>query len=200
MEIIVKSGPLIWPILIESVLALWVIIERSIFFISVLPRRRKALIELVAEITKEGGKVSDASVDELGGFAKAIRRGMEEGSLNQSLLSLQADGLVGEAEKFLSLLNIIAQTAPLLGLLGTVFGMIGAFIQIQNLGSQVTPADLAGGIWEALLTTAEGLTVAIPALIAYIGFGRAADRYAQQVDAAGSQVVHKLSKSGLEIV
>jgi biopolymer transport protein ExbB len=84
-------------------------------------------------------------------------------------------------------------------LLGTVMGMIDAFIQIQNLGGQVNPSDLAGGIWVALITTAAGLTVAIPALIAYIGYGRVADKFSHSVDSAVSQIVHKLSRAGLEI-
>lgn len=61
-------------------------------------------------------------------------------------------------------LETIAALAPLLGLLGTVVGMIRAFMQLEAAGSRVSPALLAGGIWEALLTTAVGLGVAIPAL------------------------------------
>jgi len=200
MDILLQGGILIWPILLESVLALWVIIERLVFLLSVLPRRRRALDRFPDELTDPPTAISDATASELGGFAKAVRKAREEGSLNRSLLSLQAEKLVNEAEKNLSVLNVVAQTAPLLGLLGTVIGMIDAFIQIQNLGGQVNPSDLAGGIWVALLTTAAGLTVAIPALIAYIGFGRVADRYAQLIDSTVSQVVHKLTRSGMEIV
>jgi len=200
MDLLLKGGILIWPILLESVLALWVIIERLVFLFYVLPRRRRALDRFPDELTDPPTAISDATASELGGFVKAVRKAREEGSLNRSLLSLQAEKLVNEAEKNLSVLNVVAQTAPLLGLLGTVMGMIDAFIQIQNLGGQVNPSDLAGGIWVALLTTAAGLTVAIPALIAYIGFGRVADRYAQLIDSTVSQVVHKLTRSGMEIV
>ena len=64
-------------------------------------------------------------------------------------------------------LELIAAVAPLLGLLGTVFGMIEAFRALEQAGSQVDPSLLSGGIWEALLTTAAGLSVAIPALAAF---------------------------------
>lgn len=64
---------------------------------------------------------------------------------------------------YLRALDLIAQIAPLLGLFGTVLGMIEAFHQLQQAGDQVDPATLAGGIWIALLTTAVGLAVAIPA-------------------------------------
>jgi biopolymer transport protein ExbB len=59
----------------------------------------------------------------------------------------------------------VAALSPLLGLLGTVIGMIRAFMVIEGHGASVSPALLAGGIWEALLTTAAGLTVAIPCLM-----------------------------------
>ncbi len=64
-------------------------------------------------------------------------------------------------------LEVISALSPLIGLLGTVFGMIGAFQALESAGSQVDPSILSGGIWEALLTTAAGLTVAIPALAAF---------------------------------
>lgn len=73
-------------------------------------------------------------------------------------------------------LELIAATAPLLGLLGTVFGMIEAFRALEQAGSQVDPALLSGGIWAALLTTAAGLTVAIPALAAFHWFDRTLER------------------------
>jgi len=70
------------------------------------------------------------------------------------------------------LLELIAATAPLLGLLGTVIGMIKAFQQLESAGSQVDPSLLSGGIWQALLTTAAGLIVALPALTAWHVFDR----------------------------
>ena len=70
-------------------------------------------------------------------------------------------------ESYLRGLEVIANLSPLLGLLGTVLGMIKAFARLENAGTKVDPAILAGGIWEALLTTAFGLSVAIPALAAF---------------------------------
>ena len=70
-------------------------------------------------------------------------------------------------ESLLPTLDIIAQVSPLLGLLGTVIGMISSFNQLELGGSLVDPSVLAGGIWTALLTTAIGLIVAIPALISH---------------------------------
>ncbi|WP_299506412.1 MotA/TolQ/ExbB proton channel family protein [uncultured Roseobacter sp.] len=76
----------------------------------------------------------------------------------------------------LGALELIATIAPLLGLLGTVLGMIAAFQALQAAGSKADPALLAGGIWEALLTTAAGMTVAIPASVALTWFESVIDR------------------------
>ena len=70
-------------------------------------------------------------------------------------------------ENYLGGLEVVASISPLLGLFGTVLGMIKAFLNLEKAGSQIDPALLAGGIWEALLTTAFGLAIAIPALAAY---------------------------------
>ena len=73
-------------------------------------------------------------------------------------------------------MDLAVTAAPLLGLLGTVFGMIEAFRALEQAGSQVDPALWSGGIWEALLTTAAGLSVAIPALAAFHWFDRTLER------------------------
>ena len=76
------------------------------------------------------------------------------------------------SQKFLPSLEIIAQVSPLIGLLGTVIGMIDSFNELELGGSLVDPSILAGGIWTALLTTAMGLIVAIPALISHYYFDK----------------------------
>ena len=77
---------------------------------------------------------------------------------------------LAQARSGLRALELIATIAPLLGLLGTVLGMISAFQALQEAGSRADPAILAGGIWEALLTTAAGMAVAIPAGVALVWF------------------------------
>ena len=85
---------------------------------------------------------------------------------------------------YLRPLDVISQTAPLLGLFGTVLGMIEAFRQLQSAGSQVDPSTLAGGIWVALLTTAVGLAVAMPVSMAVSWFeARIAREHAAMEDA-----------------
>lgn len=73
---------------------------------------------------------------------------------------------LADVRSYLRVIEVIAALSPLLGLFGTVLGMIEAFQQLEQAGTKVDPAILSGGIWEALLTTAAGLAVAIPAIIA----------------------------------
>ncbi|OPX55897.1 outer membrane transport energization protein ExbB (TC 2.C.1.1.1) [Oceanospirillum multiglobuliferum] len=96
-------------------------------------------------------------------------------------LDRQASSYLYTLRTYLRPLELIASLSPLLGLLGTVLGMIGAFQQMEAAGSQVDPSVLSGGIWQALLTTAVGLTVAIPVLMAHTALERKAERVASQL-------------------
>ena len=87
-----------------------------------------------------------------------------------------AKSALARARSGLRLLDLVVTIAPLLGLLGTVLGMIAAFQTLQQSGAQADPSDLAGGIWEALLTTAAGMGVAIPASMALSWFESVVDR------------------------
>ncbi|MEX2518730.1 MAG: MotA/TolQ/ExbB proton channel family protein [Paracoccaceae bacterium] len=85
-------------------------------------------------------------------------------------------------------LELISTVAPLIGLLGTVLGMITAFQALQNAGARADPAALAGGIWEALLTTAAGMAVAIPASAALTWFESVIDRLRLDLEDAATRI------------
>ena len=89
---------------------------------------------------------------------------------------------------YLRPLEVIAALAPLLGLFGTVLGMIAAFQELEAAGSRVNPAALSGGIWEALLTTAVGLAVAIPTLAIHSWLDRRVERAAHEMDVVTGQI------------
>ena len=89
----------------------------------------------------------------------------DESDLKEEIVRL-SDERINYYSSKLDSLQVIASIAPLLGLLGTVFGMIDAFQQMELAGKNVDPSVLSGGIWEALLTTAAGLSVAIPIVVA----------------------------------
>ncbi|MGJ8604260.1 MAG: MotA/TolQ/ExbB proton channel family protein [Marivita sp.] len=102
-----------------------------------------------------------------------------------------ARGALMDAGSGLRALDLIATIAPLVGLLGTVLGMIDAFQALQDSGARADPSALAGGIWEALLTTAAGMAVAIPASMALSWFDSINDRLAHDFDDLATRVLAK---------
>lgn len=96
---------------------------------------------------------------------------------------------------WLRVLELIASLSPLLGLLGTVIGMIEAFRRLETAGNQVDPALLSGGIWQALLTTAVGLVVAIPALVAHQWLERRVERCAHTMEDCTTRVFTTFDKN-----
>lgn len=107
--------------------------------------------------------------------------------VREQIAQLAADRLEA-ARGWLRALEVIGTLAPLLGLLGTVLGMIEAFQRLQAAGDQVDPAILSGGIWEALLTTAAGLAIAIPTIAALNWLERRLERLHSQMQTALTRV------------
>ncbi len=175
VDIIHKGGPVMIPIIICSIFALAIILERFWFLYQMRMDATKFLETIVDTLKKQKIKEAISSCDSsphpIGLILKAgilksersreeIREAMEDTALYE----------VPRLEKNLSLLASLAHICPLLGLLGTVTGLVRCFqvIQVKAVGFQpVSPGDLAGGIWEALITTVAGLVVAIPAYVAY---------------------------------
>ncbi|MBN4054596.1 MotA/TolQ/ExbB proton channel family protein [Nitrospira defluvii] len=126
-----------------------------------------------------------------------ISLGTEQGS---TVAGIEAEvSRVGSAEicnleSWLRALSAIAHLSPLLGLLGTVTGMIRAFMRLEAAGSRVDPAILSGGIWEALLTTAFGLAVAISAMAIFYYLEGEVDRVRSAMKDAGTRVMRVLKK------
>ena len=164
MDWIEKGGFFIWPILACNVLALWFLLDRAVHFWLRMPRINRSLDDICQSRGLDAGKAQPGHLPPL------LVRAVTERRADSDLLELAIEQDLIDAERRLTGLSVIAQVAPLLGLLGTVTGMIQAFQQIQDLQGQVNPAVLAGGIWEALITTAAGLTVAIPALVGFLYF------------------------------
>lgn len=103
-------------------------------------------------------------------------------------------GLLMQARSGLRLIDLIVVIAPLVGLLGTVLGMIEAFQALQDSGAQADPAALAGGIWQALLTTAAGMAVAIPASILLSWFDSIVETLQSDIEDAATQIFVKAPK------
>jgi biopolymer transport protein ExbB len=167
-EIVKAGGWLMLPIILCSVMALAIIVER----LWSLQRRKVIPGQLVAQIWQwaKEGQLNDARVRELrtgSPLGRVLAAGLANRGRSRELMkeSIEDTGrhVVHELERFLNTLGTIAAITPLLGLLGTVLGMITVFTVITDVGVG-SPGELAGGISQALITTAAGLTVAIPSL------------------------------------
>lgn len=131
-------------------------------------------------------------------FAAAIRKwGKPAVEVEQAVLDA-GERTVNSLRRYLRVFNGVATISPLLGLLGTVFGMITAFNEISSSNAMGRPELLAGGISEALITTAAGLTVAIPALSIYLYFVSRVDQLIIEIDALGQELVQIVSFEGLD--
>ena len=171
-DIIVKGGVLMWPILLCSIISVAIILERLYhfhririnipeFFVSIRGLLRKKKVEEALDLCQN----TQAPIGRI--LACGIQNHRKDAQIQEKAISRVGSWEVRGLEKHLRGLAIIGNITPLIGLLGTVVGMIRAFVKIQELGGRVDASVLAGGIWEALLTTAAGLTVAIPTLVAY---------------------------------
>lgn len=112
---------------------------------------------------------------------------VSESALREEIQRL-ASQHVERLRRYLRLLENIGTISPLLGLFGTVLGMIEAFRQMESAGSQVDPAVLSGGIWQALLTTGVGLAVAIPTVLAHQWLERRVDNHVHAIEDSTTQV------------
>lgn len=130
-------------------------------------------------------------------FAAAVKKwGRSSVEVEQAILDA-GERVTNHLRRYLRLFNGISTISPLLGLLGTVLGMISAFEAIASSAEAMGQRELlASGISQALLTTAAGLTVALPALIAYLFFVGRVDRLVMEIDTVGQEVVNAIASDG----
>ncbi|HUY89740.1 MAG TPA: MotA/TolQ/ExbB proton channel family protein [Pirellulales bacterium] len=131
-------------------------------------------------------------------FAAAVRKwGKPAVEVEQAVLDAGERASNG-LRKYVRVFNAVSTIAPLMGLLGTVFGMIKAFNDISTADAMGRPEFLARGISEALITTAAGLSIAIPALVCYLFFLSRVDQLIIELDALGQEVVSAVSLEALQ--
>lgn len=172
MEFLDKGGVLVPFILFCSVLALAIFVERIIRFAR-MRSRGSGLAEKVSQYVSQGDyqQAYDLAVKSDSPMGRILAQAMEvkgqDREILETVIAHACEEEVRSLSKYLQALATIGNIAPLLGLLGTVIGMIKAFMVIQQMGGKVNAAVLAGGIWEAMLTTALGLAVALPTMVAH---------------------------------
>ncbi len=193
IEIFLKGGPLMYPILICSVIGWAIFLERlRTFFI--IRRAINPLVDKVSTLvrTDKSREAISHCESQSSSLAKILLVVLKnQGSERAKIKTLAEE--VGEREsaslqRYLGLLGTIANITPLLGLLGTVLGMIEAFNVIATEGVG-TPITLGGGISEALITTAAGLTVAVPMILIHRYLTSRADQITLDLEESTMQVV-----------
>lgn len=196
LELMQKGGFVMWPILGCALVAIAIIVERSLYFL-ITGTRYELFRDMLVRKLDSGGFDNAALLenpfrgDKRGPFGSLKNRldaqrwqrspfltivrvyleNIDSGTRSrEEALKRTGSEEIEKMERHFQGLSAISHVSPLLGLLGTVTGIIAAFGVISRLGGQVDVTALAGGIWEAMLTTAAGLIVAIPAQLSYLYF------------------------------
>ena len=193
-DILEKGGPLMVVLGLLSLVAIYIITERTLT-LSRASRNQEEFLAKVKEMVQTGDIASakQLCVEQDSPTSRMISKGVSR--IGSSLKDIEvAVENVGKIEvnklgKSLSSIATISGAAPMVGFLGTVIGMINAFIAIATQEGTVTPKDLAGGIYEAMITTAAGLTVGI---IAYMGYN--------YLTAKLTKVIHDMEYSSVEFM
>lgn len=195
-EIIKAGGPLMWPILASSIIALAIIAERfwSLRADHISPPNMLNQVIGWIDNNQLDVKHIQALYD-----TSPLGRVLAVGLLNKhdrrevikEAIEDAGRQVTHQLERFLTTLGTIAMITPLLGLLGTVLGMINVFTVISTAGVG-DPQQLSGGISQALITTATGLTVAIPALIFHRLFRRKVDSLVMDMEQEATRLIETL--------
>ncbi len=203
LEFFLKGGILMWPILLCSVIAVVVIIERYLVLRRANTDAGQFMLKLRSVLQKNdvAGAINFCSKMQAP-IANIMRKGLTKYGEGAERIR-EAIESAGKEEAFklehrLGLLASIAGIAPLLGFLGTVTGMIGAFRTIQELSGAANPSDLAGGIWEALITTAFGLFVGILAYGMYNYYVTRVNRTVFEMESASEEFIDLVRSGKLE--
>jgi len=201
-QVFLAGGPVMWPILLCSIFTLAIALEKFYFLHKIAIDTQEFLRNILEKMkrheTKEALQLCDSTKSPIANILKAgilkydrprpqIIEAIEDSSLYE----------IPRIEKNLSVLATIAHVAPLLGLLGTVTGMVRCFQTIQAKATSfhpVSPGDLAGGIWEALLTTVAGLIVAIPTFVAYNYLVNRINNFILEMEKASTELVNFLTE------
>lgn len=204
IEMFAKGGWVMYPILISSIIGVAIIIDRFMVI-------RKSKVNVPAFLVRIRGMLKKKDIqgaisyclEEKSPASNIIRRGLKKYKYGHQRVreAIESAGQqeVTKLEKGLNVLASVAGVAPMLGFLGTVTGMISAFMKIESLAGSASPSDLAGGIWEALLTTAYGLAVGITALMFYNYFLTKIGKLVSEIELITNDFLDALDDSSKDI-
>ena len=190
MEYVQRGGPVMYPLLACSVVALTVVTERLVFWMRLRRRREPERVERFLQTVQQGDyaqayEVGRSSLDPV---LQVLVRGLVDRNLSPRLsMELKAKELLGQMGRYLGVLDTAITVAPLLGIYGTITGIIRAFGFLGASGVP-DPRLVAAGIAEALITTAAGLTIALAVIPLYNHFLRRIERAAQEIEQRATAV------------
>lgn len=201
INLIIKGGPIMIPIIALSIIALAIILERfwtlwkihvnfqqfahEIFLFLERDHIQKAL-ERCEKVRHPIGEVFKLGI---------LNRTLDRREL-ESIMEREGDEQIQSLERYLGALLIIVGVEPMLGFLGTIIGLIKAFMTWEQLGANITVSALAAGIYQAMITTAAGLTVAIPAFIFYHLIVGRIKSHAQEMSYYGNELIDIIAERG----
>ncbi|HKJ04434.1 MAG TPA: MotA/TolQ/ExbB proton channel family protein [Geopsychrobacteraceae bacterium] len=193
LEIFDKGGPLMYPILVCSMIAWTIFFERLWSYHQIKKHLRSLTLEVerlyCSNRVEEAIDLCQRTPMPLARLLiVALRQAGSSRNHIKTLVEEVSGREIAALERYLGLLGTIATITPLLGLLGTVLGMIRAFNMIATAGGG-TPATLGGGISEALITTAAGLSVAVPVILLHKYLSSRVDRLTLDLEECSMQVV-----------
>ncbi|MFQ5582838.1 MAG: MotA/TolQ/ExbB proton channel family protein [Calditrichia bacterium] len=203
LSILAKGGWLMIPIVLFSVIAVGIFVERLVVL-------RKSRINLNAFLLKLRQQIVNKDIDGAlklcahseSPVARVLEIGIKKHTQSRAEIkdAIESAGRteIYQLEKGFGALATLAGVAPLTGFLGTVTGMIRAFMRIQELGGNVNATVLAGGIWEALITTAAGLVVGILTLLAYNYLVGRVERFVFELEVSSSNLLELLTGNAVE--
>lgn len=194
LSLVIKGGWVMIPIALCSIIGLWVYVERLLTYRRLAFDNSRLLEQLRAFVGSGDDREAERRLTESNTpVAQVLAAGLRaKGKGHEAVkAALESTGneQVYRLEERTAILATVAGIAPLLGFLGTVTGMIKAFQQIESLGGNVNATVLAGGIWEAMITTAAGLIVGIPALVAYNHLISRIRTFTTDMERAGNELV-----------
>ncbi|MBN1687580.1 MAG: MotA/TolQ/ExbB proton channel family protein [Candidatus Omnitrophica bacterium] len=202
-ELFGKGHFVMWPLLLCSIVGATIIVERLIYFLRLRFdygqfKSRLESILLKEKDVKKAILLCRKSSHPVPRVAREYLTNLHQDRLREEIVRREGSLALEKLESHLRTLAAITHLAPLLGLLGTVTGLVTAFHQIEQAGGYVQASGLAGGIWEALITTVFGLCIAIPCMAAYHGFESHVDQVARHMQFMVSDLNEFFGKKSAE--
>lgn len=192
VEIFRACGPVGWPLALLSVVSFGLCLERAIYFASLKRAMRPERIRAVAQALRTSNETAlarESHDDALGRFVGALLDGSSQSPIAESTVMAAAESVRPGIERYLQFLTTAITAGPMLGILGTVTGIIKSFGLLGSTDRVADTASMAVGISEALYTTVFGLVIALGVLFPYNHFRRSADRALGMLETVGAAAI-----------